>query len=61
MKKILSDLIRDESGVTAVEYALMAAAAAAVVGVAGSAFYTKIQTAFNAIDLSGSSGSGSTN
>tara|TARA_R100001163_G_C5025622_1_gene167259 strand:+ start:812 stop:997 length:186 start_codon:yes stop_codon:yes gene_type:complete len=54
MRKILTDLWTDETGVTAVEYALMAAAAAAVVGVAGTAFYTKLQTAFNAIDLSGS-------
>ncbi|MFC4273295.1 Flp family type IVb pilin [Sneathiella chungangensis] len=61
MKSILQRLISDESGVTAVEYALMAAAAAAVVGVAGTAFYTKLQTAFNAIDLSGSGGGGSTN
>ncbi|MDF2367181.1 Flp family type IVb pilin [Sneathiella sp.] len=60
MRKILSNLLKDESGVTAVEYALMAAAAAAVVGVAGTAFYTKLQTAFNDIDLSGSGG-GSTN
>ena len=62
MKQILTNLLEDESGVTAVEYALMAAAAAAVVGVAGTAFYTKLQTAFNDIDLSGSgSGGGSTN
>ncbi len=54
MRKILTDLWNDETGVAAVEYALMAAAAAAVVGVAGTAFYTKLQTAFNAIDLSGS-------
>ncbi|WP_334127866.1 Flp family type IVb pilin [Sneathiella sp.] len=56
--RMLKDILRDESGVTAVEYALMAAAAAAVVGVAGAAFYTKLETAFNAIDLTGS-GSGS--
>ena len=58
MKKFLSELLKDESGVTAVEYALMAAAAAAVVGVAGTAFYTKLQTTFNDIDLSGSGGGG---
>ena len=56
MRKILTDLWNDETGVTAVEYALMAAAAAAVVGAAGTTFYTKLQTAFNAIDLSGSGG-----
>ncbi|MAL78309.1 MAG: Flp family type IVb pilin [Sneathiella sp.] len=59
MKILLSKLINDESGVTAVEYALMAAAAAAVVGVAGAAFYTKLETAFNAIDLTGSGGGSS--
>ncbi|MZR31816.1 Flp family type IVb pilin [Sneathiella litorea] len=58
MKKSLTKLFRDESGVTAVEYALMAAAAAAVVGVAGTAFYTKLQTAFNDIDITGSGSSG---
>lgn len=59
MKNFLGKLLKDESGVTAVEYALMAAAAAAVVGVAGTAFYTKLQTAFNNIDLSGSGSGGS--
>tara|TARA_R100000005_G_scaffold96507_1_gene83989 strand:+ start:3982 stop:4164 length:183 start_codon:yes stop_codon:yes gene_type:complete len=58
MKTLLGRLINDESGVTAVEYALMAAAAA-VVGVAGAAFYTKLETAFNAIDLTGSGGGSS--
>lgn len=60
MKKRLKHLWQNESGVTSVEYALLAAAAAAVVGVAGTAFYTKLQTAFEAIDLStdGSGGSG---
>jgi len=58
LSKILRKLINDESGVTAVEYALMAAAAAAVVGVAGTTFYGKIQTAFNSIDLSGSGDTG---
>ena len=57
MTKLLQNLWADESGVTAVEYALMAAAAAAVVGVAGTAFYTKLQTAFENIDLTGSGNS----
>jgi Flp pilus assembly pilin Flp len=61
MTHILTKLMKDESGVTAVEYALMAAAAAAVVGVAGTAFYTKLQTAFNEIDLSGGGSGGSSN
>ncbi|TNE42795.1 MAG: Flp family type IVb pilin [Alphaproteobacteria bacterium] len=56
MKELFSRLISDESGITAVEYALMAAAAAAAVGVAGSAFYTKLQTAFENIDLTGNGG-----
>ncbi|WP_373085691.1 Flp family type IVb pilin [Sneathiella sp.] len=56
MKNIIKNLWADESGVTAVEYALMAAAAAAVVGVAGTAFYTKLQTAFENIDLTGGGG-----
>lgn len=61
MKNYLKELWINESGVTSVEYALMAAAAAAVVGVAGSAFYSKLQTAFEAIDLTtdGSDSSGS--
>ncbi|MEX1035655.1 MAG: Flp family type IVb pilin [Sneathiella sp.] len=53
---MLTELWNDETGVTAVEYALMAAAAAAVVGVAGTAFYTNLQTAFNAINLTGTGG-----
>jgi len=56
MKKLFTRLWSDEGGVTAVEYALMAAAAAAIVGVAGTAFYTKLQTAFESIDLTGGSG-----
>lgn len=51
MKKLLIHLWQSESGVTSVEYALLAAAAAAVVGVAGAAFYTKLQAALEAIDL----------
>jgi pilus assembly protein Flp/PilA len=60
MKNYFRDLWIDESGVASVEYALIAAAAAAVVGVAGATFYTKLQTAFEAIDLTtdGSDGSG---
>ncbi|MCF8467486.1 MAG: Flp family type IVb pilin [Sneathiella sp.] len=61
MTKLLQNLWADESGVTAVEYALMAAAAAAVVGVAGTAFYTKLQTALTSINLTGSGSSTSTN
>ncbi|MCR9213936.1 MAG: Flp family type IVb pilin [Proteobacteria bacterium] len=63
MLKRIKDLIEDESGVTSVEYALLAAAAATVVGVAGTEFYERLQTAFENVSLSGtatSSGSSST-
>jgi len=54
------NFIDDESGVTAVEYALLAAAAASVFTVAGSSFYTKISTALDNILIEdGGSGGGS--
>ena len=56
MEKFVLKFMRDESGVTAVEYALLAAAAAGVFAVAGSNFYTKIQTALEGITLDSSSG-----
>ncbi|MEH6475796.1 MAG: Flp family type IVb pilin [Sneathiella sp.] len=59
MRKLIERLWQNESGVTSVEYALLAAAAAAIVGVAGTAFYTKLQTAFDAINLSTDDASGS--
>lgn len=47
--------IENESGVTSVEYALLAAAAAAgVFTVAGSSFYTKISTTLENITLTSS-------
>lgn len=45
MKSFLFRLAKDEAGVTAVEYALLAAAAAGVFAVAGSSFYTDLNTA----------------
>lgn len=51
MRKLFRDLIEDESGVTSVEYALLAAAAAAVVGAAGTAFYDRLEAAFHDIEL----------
>ncbi len=57
MKSFISNFLKDESGVTAVEYALLAAAAAGVFTVAGSSFYTKISTALEGITLSADAGS----
>jgi len=58
--KILKKFALCESGVTSVEYALLAAAASAVVGVAGSTFYGRVSDAFAAITIGGgSSGGGS--
>ncbi len=56
MKKFFKKFCDCESGVTSVEYALLAAAASAVVGVAGSTFYGRVSDAFAAITLGGSSG-----
>ena len=52
MMEILKELWRDESGATAVEYALIAGfmAAAIVVGVVKSGLYTKIENLFKTID-----------
>ena len=55
MRNFISNFLRDDSGVTAVEYALLAAAAAAVFTAAGSSFYTKINGALVGISLSGES------
>lgn len=52
MKKNLQNIIGDESGVTSVEYALLAASAAAAVGVAGNAFYAQVSDALSQIVLS---------
>jgi len=57
MRNLISELLSDESGVTAVEYALLAAAAAGVFTVAGSSFYTKISTALEGISLGADAGS----
>ncbi len=63
MKKLIGKFMSDESGVTSVEYALLAVAATTVVGVAGSGFYGTIKTTLEGIDLtSGTGGSaGQTN
>ncbi len=52
------NFIADESGVTAVEYALLAAAAASAFTIVGSSFYSTITETLNSI-LGESSGSGS--
>ncbi|MBL4666240.1 MAG: Flp family type IVb pilin [Sneathiella sp.] len=61
----MMDFIRkfsgDESGVTSVEYALLAAAAAGAVLIAGENFYAKVNTALQAIDLSGTTPVGDEN
>ena len=56
MIKFIRKFCECESGVTSVEYALLAAAASAVVGVAGSTFYGRVSDAFAAITLGGGSG-----
>ncbi len=53
MIQFFQNFLSDESGVTSVEYALLAAAASTTVGLAGTAFYGKINTALQAIVLSG--------
>ena len=53
MRRFIESFLNDESGVTAVEYALLAAAAAGVFTVAGSNFYSKIQDALDGIIVSG--------
>lgn len=45
----IKSFLQDESGVTSVEYALLAAAAAGVFTVAGTSFYTKISTALEGV------------
>jgi Flp pilus assembly pilin Flp len=57
MIKFMEGFLQDESGVTSVEYALLAAAAAGVFTVAGSSFYTKISDALEGINLGASSSS----
>ena len=49
MVRLLKKFAADESGVTAVEYALLAAAAAGVFATAGTTFYTKIETSLNGL------------
>jgi len=52
MTRFLKKFLCDESGVTSVEYALLAAAASVVVGAAGTAFYGRVSLAFAGISLS---------
>lgn len=49
MVLFINMFLADESGVTSVEYALLAASAAAVFTVAGTSFYTKISTVLDGI------------
>ncbi len=58
MKKILKSFLSEEDGVTAVEYALLASAAAGAVTGIASGFYTDLGTFFDGITLSGSSSGG---
>nr|WP_315399694.1 Flp family type IVb pilin [uncultured Duganella sp.] len=43
----IKDFINDEAGITAIEYALIAAGIAVVVGVAATALGTQIRSKFN--------------
>jgi|GEM_PF-2683884 len=53
MVRFLTGLWENESGVTSVEYALLAAAAAVVLTLAGGSFYGKVSGALNNISLNG--------
>ncbi len=56
MRSLISNFLSGENGVTAVEYALLAAAEAGVLTVAGSSFYTKISTALEETSLGADAG-----
>ena len=58
MKKLLIEFFKEEDGVTAVEYALLASAAAGAVTGIASGFYTDLGTFFDGITLSGSNSGG---
>lgn len=49
MRNFIKSLARDESGVTAVEYAILAGVVVLILGVAGSAFSTALGNAFKDI------------
>ncbi|GLQ06661.1 Flp family type IVb pilin [Sneathiella chinensis] len=53
MKIHLKRVLLDESGVTSVEYALLAAAAAVGIGAVAGDFYGKVGTFLSNIDLNG--------
>lgn len=53
MSQFFNNFWKNESGVTSVEYALLAASAAVVLSVAGGSIYSKVSTAFNNISFSG--------
>ncbi len=62
MKKLISTFLKEEDGVTAVEYALLASAAAATVGGVATGFYSDLGSFFDGImaeDDGSGSGSGS--
>ena len=58
MKKLISNFLIEEDGVTAVEYALLASAAAGAVTGIASGFYTDLGSFFDGITLSGSNSGG---
>ncbi|MGO8921108.1 MAG: Flp family type IVb pilin [Stellaceae bacterium] len=49
MRKVLTNLLRDESGATAIEYGLIAALISVVIIVAITAVGTQLSTTFNTI------------
>ena len=61
MWKQVQKLLKDESGVISVEYAVLAGAAATVLSLAGIAFYDRLEVALESISLTDSDDSGSTN
>ena len=62
MKRLISTFLKEEDGVTAVEYALLASAAAATVTGVATGFYTDLGTFFDGIivgeDDGGNNGGG---
>ncbi|WP_159104370.1 Flp family type IVb pilin [Sneathiella glossodoripedis] len=53
MKKAVFDFFADESGVTSVEYAMMAGAAAALLAAGDNVIYEKIKSLISSLDLGG--------
>jgi pilus assembly protein Flp/PilA len=59
MRKVISNLLRDESGATAIEYGLIAALISVVIIVAITAVGTQLSTTFNTISTKLSSANAS--